>query len=107
MSTHPSLRAAEKMKRHRSVLTRLEKIKELLAKEEWDENRSPFGLPKVKHLKVTVKKEKAAEATEGEEGTGAAAEGQPAEKAGAADAAPGKEAPKAPGKDQAKGPQKA
>jgi len=60
MSVHPSLRATGEMKRHRSVLTRLELLKTLLAEGAWREDQSPFGLPKVKHLKVTVKKEKAA-----------------------------------------------
>jgi len=62
MSVHPSLRATGEMKRHRSVLTRLERLKTLLARGAWREDRSAFRLPKVKHLKVTVKKEKAAAA---------------------------------------------
>ncbi len=58
MSMHPSLRStSSKMKRHRSVLSRLERLKTLQAKGLWDETRSPLGLPKVKNLKVTVKKE--------------------------------------------------
>lgn len=60
MSLHRSLRSTGKMKRHRSVLTRLERLKILSGKGAWDETKSPLGLPKVKHLKVTVKKEKAA-----------------------------------------------
>lgn len=62
MSVHPSLRGTGRMKRHRSVLTRLERLKTLLAKGAWQEGQSPLGLPKVKHLKITVKKEKAAAA---------------------------------------------
>lgn len=60
MSLHRSLRASETMRRHRSVLTRLERLKLLLAKGAWREEMSPLGLPKVKHLKVMIKKEKAA-----------------------------------------------
>ena len=61
------------MERHRSVLTRLERLRTLLAKGTWNETMSPLGLPKVKHLKVTVKKEKAAApAAEGAPAGGAA-----------------------------------
>lgn len=60
MSLHPSLRGTGSMKRHRSVLSRLERLKVLSTKGLWDETQSPLGIPKVKHLKITVKKEKAA-----------------------------------------------
>ena len=49
------------MKRHRSVLSRLERIKILHERGSIDtEESSLFGLPKVKHLKIRVRKEKAA-----------------------------------------------
>lgn len=60
MSLHPSLRGGSQMKRHRSVLSRLERLKLLLAKGTWNDAMSPLGLPKIKNLKVKVKKEKAA-----------------------------------------------
>ncbi len=60
MSVHPSLRITGKMKRHRSVLPRLERLKWLQTQGTWDATKSPLGLPKVKNVKVKVKKEKAA-----------------------------------------------
>ena len=60
MSVHPSLRVTGKMKRHRSVLTRLERLKLLQTQGVWEATQSPLGLPKVKNLRVKVKKEKAA-----------------------------------------------
>ena len=54
------------MKRHRSVLSRLERVKILEDKGLLDpEKISCFGLPKVKHLKIRIKKEKAAAAAPG------------------------------------------
>lgn len=60
MSVHPSLRITGKMKRHRSVLTRLERLKLLQTQGTWEPTQSPLGLPKVRNLRVKVKKEKAA-----------------------------------------------
>lgn len=92
MSLHRSLRSTGTMNRHRSVLNRLEKLKNLMAKGTWNEQLSPLGLPKVKNIKVTVKKDKAAAApgAEGAAPAGAAA-GAPAKAAApAAKAAPAK-----------------
>lgn len=61
MSIHPSLRPS-KGKGHRSVFKRFERIKMLSEKDKWHEGESVFGLPKVKSIKIRVKKEKAAEA---------------------------------------------
>ena len=89
MSIHSSFKTADTMKRHRSVLTRLERVKILQDKGLLDlEKSSILGLPKVKHLKIQMKKEKAAAAAPGAEG--AAAPGDA--KAGAAGAAAGKPA---------------
>ena len=69
MSQHPSLRSASKSKQHRSVLKRFERIRFLKDKEEWEEEDSVFGLPKVKTLKLKASKGKAAEEkTAGAEG---------------------------------------
>lgn len=57
MSIHPSLRPS-KGKGHRSVFKRFERIKILLEKDKWKEGISVFGLPKVKSIKIRVKKEK-------------------------------------------------
>ena len=62
MSQHSSLRGGRGTKRHRSVLKRFERLQALQEKGEWKEGGSIFGLPKVKTLRIKVKKEKAAEA---------------------------------------------
>ncbi|HOX10214.1 MAG TPA: small basic protein [Candidatus Omnitrophota bacterium] len=89
MSIHPSLRPS-KGRGHRSVFKRFERIKMLSDKDKWGEKDSVFGLPKVKSLKIKVKKEKseAKVAAEGAEAApGAAAPGAaPAAKAAAAPA---------------------
>ena len=66
MSLHKSL---EKKNRgpHRNVLKRFERIKYLKEKDKWDEeNPKYYGLPKVKSLKLKVKKVKAEKPAEGE-----------------------------------------
>jgi hypothetical protein len=64
------------------VLTRGERIAKMQSEERWPDGRSPYGLPKVKVLKLVVKKAKKKEekAAEGAEGEAAAA---PAAAAGA------------------------
>ncbi len=59
MSIHPSLSTVSKSKQHRSVLKRFERIAILEKQDRWKEGGSVFGLPKVKSIKVKVKKEKA------------------------------------------------
>jgi len=61
MAQHPSLRSGRRSKQHRSVLKRYERLQTLTTKEEWKEGDSVFGLPKVKTLRIKIKKEKAAE----------------------------------------------
>ncbi|MFH0771574.1 MAG: small basic protein [Candidatus Omnitrophota bacterium] len=61
MSIHSSLRPS-KGQTHKSVFTRLERIKILFENNKWKESDSIFGLPKVKSVKVKIKKEKSAEA---------------------------------------------
>ena len=67
MSQHSSLRAGRRSKQHRSVLKRFERLKTLKEKEAWREGMSVFGIPKVKTVRIKVKKEKAAEAAKPEE----------------------------------------
>ena len=71
MSIDKSLVVKSRLKRHRNVLTRAERIDALREDGRWDDSRSVFGLPKVRNIKKTVHKEAkaAAEAT-----TAAAAE---------------------------------
>ncbi len=63
MSIHSSLKLSGTMNRHRSVLSRLERIKILVEQGLLKEDASPLGLPKVRHLKIRIRKEKAATAT--------------------------------------------
>lgn len=85
MSIHRSLKSTNTMKRHRSVLSRLERAKILQEKGSLDlQSSSVLGLPKVKHLKMRIRKEKAAAVTP--EAGAAAPAGTPA----AAGAAPAK-----------------
>lgn len=73
MSIDKSLVTKGKLVRHRSVLTRPERIKYLTDEGLWDEKKSVYGLPKVKTAKVK-KKVKAVKKTEAETaGTAAAA----------------------------------
>lgn len=87
MTQHSSLRGEGMGSRHRNVLKRYERIKRLKGEERWKEDRSIFGLPKVKSIKVKVRKAKAAEKAE----AAAAGEAAPAAAGAAAPAA----APKA------------
>ena len=77
MSMDRSLKAKGSLARHRNVLSRAERIKILKEEDRWKTGDRLFGLPKVAHRKTTVggkaKKEKKAEAAEGE-ATGEAAE---------------------------------
>jgi len=76
MSIHPSLRAAAKGTKQKTVLNRAERIKHLMKKGKWTDSSKVFGMPKIKMLRLKVKKEKVekpeaegAEATEGTETT--------------------------------------
>ena len=97
MSIHPSLSSASKTKKHRSVLKRFEKLRILIEKSKWQVGDSIFGLPKVKTVKIKLKKEKAPEkeeaavATAPAEGEAKVAEAAPKEK-GKAEEKPKKEA---------------
>src|ERR1700758_789114 len=86
MSIDKSLRRKNQLTRARNVLTRGERIKQLQNEERWPDGRSPFGLPKVKVIKVVVKKaKKAKEEEKPAEGEAAvAAAGAPAAAAAAA-----------------------
>ena len=89
MSIHPSLVLSEKDKMSRSVLKRTERIRQMHEKGKWKEGDSVYGLPKIKTLKIKIKKEKTVKADATTE-AGAPAAGTAA--AGAKDA---KAAPKA------------
>jgi small basic protein (TIGR04137 family) len=84
MSMHPSLKATEKGKKQRSVLKRIERLKVMLDKEQWKEGSAVYGLPKIKTLKIKIKKEKVEKAADATAAPGAAAAAPAAGKAGAA-----------------------
>jgi small basic protein (TIGR04137 family) len=75
MSIDKSLRRKDTLARARSVLTRGERIKVLKDEERWKEGQSPFGLPKVRVVKLVVKKAKKKEEAKAEEGAEGAAAG--------------------------------
>jgi small basic protein (TIGR04137 family) len=58
MSQHPTLKIDSVGAKHRNVLSRLERIKRLQDDNKWHDRSSAFNLPKIKSLKVKVKKVK-------------------------------------------------
>ncbi len=58
MSIHPSLTISEKDKQARSVLKRTERIRQMQEKGKWKEGDSVYNLPKIKTLRIKIKKEK-------------------------------------------------
>ena len=88
MSIHPSLTVSEKDKKQRSVLKRSERIRTMMEKGQWKEGDDVYRLPKIKAVRLKIKKEKvekAAEATtpgaEGASSTAPAAGAQAAKPA--------------------------
>ncbi len=61
MSLDKSLRRKGGIVRSRNVLTRAERIKQLMQEERWQEGMSPFGLPKVRVIKLKKSKRAAKE----------------------------------------------
>ncbi|HCI44380.1 MAG TPA: small basic protein [Candidatus Omnitrophica bacterium] len=87
MSLHPSLKIDSSSTQQRTVLTRIERIKDLMKKGLWNESQSVTALPKTKIIKIkTAKAKKKEEGAEGAEGAAAApsAGTAPAAKAAAA-----------------------
>jgi small basic protein (TIGR04137 family) len=97
MTMDKSLKVRSAMARARSVLTRDERIQRLKSADRWQEGDDPFGLPKVRVYKLTMKKKKKKKEEEGAEG----AEGAAAAAAPAADAAKKEPAKKESGKKEA------
>jgi len=73
MSVHPSLTISEKDKKTRSVLKRTERIRHMQEKGSWKEGNPVYGLPKLKTLRIKLKKEKVEKAETPAEGAAAAA----------------------------------
>jgi len=57
MSLHPSLKTSSSGKKHRSVLKRYERLAALKEKGRLKDDDSVFGMPKLKIVKVKIKKE--------------------------------------------------
>lgn len=88
MTIDRSLRVRSGSIANRNVLTRGERLQKLRESERWQEGSSVFGLPKVRVVKVALKKKKKAKVEEGAEG----AEGTAAAPAAAGAAAAAKPA---------------
>ncbi len=58
MSQHSSLRVDSVGVRHRNVLKRLERIKKMQDEGRWQDKASIYNLPKIKSVKIKVKKVK-------------------------------------------------
>jgi len=88
MTIDKSLRVKAGAISNRNVLTRAERIAKLKETERWKEGDNVLGLPKVRVLKLALKKKKkAAKAEEGAEGAAAPAAGGAAAPAAAKPAA--------------------
>ena len=68
MSLHPSLKIDTAGAQQRTVLTRIERIKELMKKDLWAEDRSVTALPKTKIVKVKARKTKVKKEDDGDKG---------------------------------------
>ena len=100
MTIDKSLRVKAGAIKNRNVLTRAERVLKLQEAERWKAGDSVLGLPKVRVMKLALKKKKKANAQEGAEGAegAAAAGGAAAAKPAAAAAKPAAGAAKAPAK---------
>jgi small basic protein (TIGR04137 family) len=58
MSLHRSLRVDSASAQQRTVLTRIERIKDLMKKGIWADDQEVTGLPKTKIVRVKAQKEK-------------------------------------------------
>ena len=67
MTIDKSLKSQGRLRRSRNVLTRHERITNMMSEERWDEGRSPYGLPKLRVLKSTIGKKKKKKKDESED----------------------------------------
>ncbi|MDD3374770.1 MAG: small basic protein [Candidatus Omnitrophica bacterium] len=61
MSIHPSLKIDSAGTQHKTVLSRIQRIKDLMTKGKWQEGSNVTSLPKTKIVKVKARKTKAAD----------------------------------------------
>lgn len=78
MSIDPSLKLKDALVRHRNVLKRDERILILKDEEQWTEEKSVLGLPKVAHRKSVAGKKAKAGPPEGAPGAAPGGAGAPA-----------------------------
>ena len=75
MSIHSSFRTSSKDSKHRNVLSRIERLEKLEAESRWNAAaQGCAGLPKVRSIKVAMKKKKKDKEGEAAAATPAAAE---------------------------------
>ncbi|MFM2093335.1 MAG: hypothetical protein RIS70_459 [Planctomycetota bacterium] len=72
MTIDKSLKVRRGLIRARSVMSRAERLEKLKEADRWKEGDSILGLPKVRVMKVALKKKKKAKKEEGEAAAGAA-----------------------------------
>ena len=87
MSIDRSLVPKDKLKRHRNVLTRAERVEQLEEEGRWDDGASVFGLAKVRSIIAARKKTKAEPTAEEAAAAAAAEQAEGAEGAEGADGA--------------------
>lgn len=75
MSVHPSLKIDSAGAQQRTVLTRIERIKDLMKKGLWSDDHAVVGLPKTKIVRVKAQKKTKEEKPEGEAAQETSAEG--------------------------------
>ena len=66
MTIDKSLKISRGAIQSRNVLTRTERLKQLAEEERWNTGDSPFGLPKVRVAKVSLKRKKKSKEVEEE-----------------------------------------
>lgn len=69
MTIDKSLKRKGRLARTRSVLSRDERIKQMKADDRWADGQSPFGLPKLRVVRLVVGKKKKKKAAEGADTT--------------------------------------
>lgn len=69
MTIDKSLKISRGAIQSRNVLTRAERLNRLAEEERWNTGDSPFGLPKVRVAKVSLKRKKKAKQVEEEDQT--------------------------------------
>ncbi len=68
-----SLKRAGRLNRSRNVLKREERIAQMKFNDRWEDDRSPFGLPKIRVVRTVIGKKKKKKSAEDEDGADAPA----------------------------------